>query len=217
MVSAVEVISSMDCWLVPRSTAKVIGRMPIRISMINPIPFCPSFDPWPKLTPVQVRISRPRIHSGGALSFSGAMYKSLRLIKAFIVSKSNAAAPNPTIGETSNDMPTSDALAQFTPSPNSRPAESIEFASPTPIIAPIRACELEAGRPKYHVPRFQMIADRSNAKTIANPAPDPTFNTSSTGSSASTPKATPPLDVKTPIRFQQPDQTTATVGFNVCV
>src|SRR5579863_4466710 len=191
--------------------------MPIRISMINPMPFWPSFDPWPKLTPVQVRTSRPRIHSGGAVSFSGAMYRSLRLIRTFMVSNSRAATPNPTIGEISSDMPTSDAFAQFTPSPNSWPAESIEFARPTPMIAPINAWELEAGRPKYHVPRFQMMADKSKAKTMANPAPDPTFNTSSTGNSARTPNATPPPEVKTPIKFQQPDQTTATVGFNVWV
>src|SRR5919204_2943746 len=34
--------------------------------MISPIPFCPSFEPWAKLTPVQVKISRPRIHHAGA-------------------------------------------------------------------------------------------------------------------------------------------------------
>jgi hypothetical protein len=35
------------------------------LSMINPIPFWPSFDPWAKLTPVHVRIRMPRIHGGG--------------------------------------------------------------------------------------------------------------------------------------------------------
>ena len=58
-----------------------------------------------------------------------------------------------------------------------------------------------------------MMAEISSANTIANPAPEPTFNTSSTGSSASTPNATAPVEVSTPIRFQQPDQTTATIGF----
>ncbi len=62
-----------------------------------------------------------------------------------------------------------------------------------------------------------MIAASNSAKTIANPAPDPTFNTSSTGNSARTPKATPPVDTKTPIKFQQPDHTTATYGFRLCV
>jgi hypothetical protein len=39
--------------------------------MISPMPFWPSFDPWAKLTPVQVRISTPRIHQGGGSGPSG--------------------------------------------------------------------------------------------------------------------------------------------------
>src|SRR5579862_7398697 len=204
----------MEAWPVSRSTANVVGRMPIRISIIKPIPFWPSLDPCPKLTPVHVRISRPRIHSGGGWSLSGASYKALFLINTFINKSNRPAQTNPTIGETSSEVPTSVALAQFTPSPNTWPGVSKEFASPTPIIDPISACELDAGSPKYQVPRFQMIAEVSSAKTIANPAPEPTFSTNSTGSSASTPNATPPVDCSTPIKFQQPDQTTATMGFS---
>ena len=40
--------------------------------MIRPMPFWPSLEPCAKLTPVQVRISRLRIHSGGAFGPSGA-------------------------------------------------------------------------------------------------------------------------------------------------
>ena len=36
--------------------------------MIRPIPFCPSFEPWKKLTKVQVRIRMLRIHQGGGWS-----------------------------------------------------------------------------------------------------------------------------------------------------
>ncbi len=36
--------------------------------MIRPMPFCPSFEPWKKLTRVQVRIRMPRIHHGGGWS-----------------------------------------------------------------------------------------------------------------------------------------------------
>jgi len=43
----------------------------------------------------------------------------------------------------------------------------IELATPTPTIEPISVCELEAGRPSHHVPRFQMIAEISSANTIA--------------------------------------------------
>ncbi len=54
-----------------------------------------------------------------------------------------------------------------------------------------------------------MIAETSSEKTIANPAPEPTLSTSSTGSSARIPKATVPAESKTPVRFHRPDQTTA--------
>ena len=77
------------------------------------------------------------------------------------------------------------------------------------MIEPISVCELDAGNPKYHVPRFQMIAEISSANTIANPAPDPTLTTSSTGSSAMMPNATAPVEVSTPRKFNRPDHTTA--------
>ncbi len=35
------------------------------------------------------------------------------------------------------------------------------FIRPTPTIEPISVCEEEAGRPRYQVPTFQMIAERS--------------------------------------------------------
>src|ERR1700689_547092 len=118
-------------------------------------------------------------------------------------SSSKAEQTKPTMGETSKVVPTSVALAQLTPSPNSRPPASSEFASPTPMMEPSRECELEAGKPRYHVPRFHTMAESKSAKTIAKPAPDPTLSTSSTGNKAITPKATPPVDTNTPIRFQQ--------------
>src|ERR1700734_2038101 len=91
------------------------------------------------------------------------------------------------------------------------------LAMPTPITEPISVCELEAGSPRYQVPRFQMIAETSNANTMAKPAPEPTLITSSTGSSATMPNATAPEEVNTPIRFQHPDHTTATGGFRELV
>src|SRR5581483_3302066 len=135
----------------------------MRISMMSPMPFCPSFDPCAKLTPVQVNTSSPRIHSGGALPL-GALYRSSFLISALQHSRRSAAAQKPTIGDTRREVPTSEAFAQLTPSPNTCPLESIEFANPTPMMAPISVCELDAGRPRYHVPRFQRIAEISSAK-----------------------------------------------------
>jgi hypothetical protein len=91
------------------------------------------------------------------------------------------------------------------------------FMSPTPMIEPIRVWELEEGSPKYHVPRFQMIAAMSSANTMANPAPLPTCKMSSTGRSDTMPNATAPLDIKTPRKLKAPDQTTAKLGGMECV
>jgi hypothetical protein len=66
------------------------------------------------------------------------------------------------------------------------------FATPTPMIEPIRVCELDAGSPKAQVPRFQIIAAIRSAKTIAKPALLPTCSISSTGKSEMIPKATAP-------------------------
>jgi hypothetical protein len=54
-----------------------------------------------------------------------------------------------------------------------------------------------------------MIAAINSANTIANPAALPTCKISSTGSSEMMPKATAPLDSKTPRKLKPPDQTTA--------
>ena len=80
---------------------------------------------------------------------------------------------------------------------------------PTPMIEPISVCEDDAGRPKYQVPRFQMMAAISSANTIAKPALLPTCRISSTGSSETMPKATAPEDSSTPRKLKKPDQITA--------
>jgi hypothetical protein len=72
--------------------------------------------------------------------------------------------------------------------------------------------ELEAGRPKYQVPRFQRIAATRSAKTMAKPALLPTWRISSTGSNETIPKATAPVDVTTPRKLQKPLQVTAMCG-----
>src|SRR5712671_3094981 len=105
---------------------------------------------------------------------------------------SKAAAPKkPISGDVTSATTVSSTLPQFTPSPKPSPAIS-EFISPTPTIEPIRVCELEAGRPRYHVPTFQMMADKSRAMTMA--------------------KATAPEELTTPRKFHRPDHTTAWVG-----
>ena len=59
-----------------------------------------------------------------------------------------------------------------------------------------------------------MMAEIKSENTIANPAPEPTLMTSSTGSNARIPKATVPAESSTPMRFHIPDQTTAYVGLS---
>src|SRR5277367_4147931 len=181
------------------------------MSMISPMPFCPSLEPWKKLTPVQVRISKPRIHHGGASLPLGASYNCLSLMMAFITSSNKPAMKNPTMGESTSDLPMLPACAQSTPLVPLRACINW-LAMPTPIIEPIMVCELEAGSPSHQVPRFQIMAATSNANTMANPAPLPTCRINSTGSSETIPNATAPEDSTTPMKLQKPDQVTAICG-----
>ena len=132
-------------------------------------------------------------------------------------SRSAAAEKNPKSGEMSSPNPTFCASAQLTPDVIVAPGSRNALASPTPMMDPMSVCELDAGRAKYHVLRFQRIAEINNEKTIANPAPDPMLTTNSTGIKATIAKATNPDELKTPMRLQIPDHTTAGVGFNVLV
>ena len=71
--------------------------------MIRPMPFCPSLEPWAKDTPVQVRISRPRIHQGGGALPFGALY-SARFFTSRRSARSNRAAQaKPISGESSRE------------------------------------------------------------------------------------------------------------------
>ena len=124
-----------------------MGTVPIRMSMIKPMPFWPSFEPWKKLTPVQVRISKPRIQNGGGSVPSGASYNFLSLTTAFKTMNSVAAIANPKTGESSSDLPMLPACAQSTPLVPDR-AFINWLAIPTPMIDPIKVCELDAGKPE---------------------------------------------------------------------
>jgi hypothetical protein len=85
------------------------------------------------------------------------------------------------------------------------------------MMDPIKVWELDAARPNHQVPRFHRMAAIKRAKTIANPAPDPTCRINSTGNSETMPKATAPVEVTTPAKFQHPDHTTAICGSSECV
>src|SRR3974377_1381647 len=121
------------------------------------------------------------------------------------------ARTKPKIGESSRDLPILAACAQSTPLVPDL-ALINWLAMPTPMMEPIRVCELEVGKPNHQVPRFQRIAAMSSANTMAKPALLPTWRISSTGSRETIPKATAPVEVTTPMKFQKPDQTNAILG-----
>src|ERR1700731_346072 len=153
----------------------------------------------------------PRIHVGGGLSPTGSANSSLLGMTNFTTSSRIAARQKPKSGDNSSALPIVVAWVQSTPEVPLRPCSSA-LAMPTPMTEPIRVCELEAGRPKDQVPRFQMIAAINSANTMAKPALDPTCRINSTGSSETMPKATAPDDHSTPKRLNIPDQTTATLA-----
>src|SRR4029077_9111925 len=123
---------------------------------------------------------------------------------------------NPNTGESNSERPMLPACDQSTPLVPERAFMSW-LAMPTPMIEPISVCELEAGKPNHHVPRFHRMAATNNANTIAKPALEPTCRINSTGRSETMPNATAPVDVTTPAKFQNPDQTTAIWGSSECV
>src|SRR6202167_2962605 len=132
-------------------------------------------------------------------------------MRALARSKSSPAQAKPTMGESSRDLPMLAACSQSTPLVPLLDDMSW-LAIPSPITEPMRVWELEAGRPNHQVPRFQIIAATSKAKTMANPALLPTCRISSTGSRETMANATSPDEAITPRKFQNPDQTTATCG-----
>jgi hypothetical protein len=132
-------------------------------SMIKPTPFCPSFDPCAKLTPVQVTISSPRIHQGGGWLSTGALERLGIGRTALASSNSSPHRIKPAHRENNSERPTPIAWLQSTPLVRAAVVAINWFITPTPMIEPISACELELGMPKYQVPTFQMIAAISSA------------------------------------------------------
>src|ERR1700744_6599910 len=155
----------------------------------------------------------PRIHHGGGWSPFGSPNSAGVALDstALRMNRRPAASTKPNSGDSSSAFPMPAACDQSTPEVPLRP-RSRALVMPTPMIDPIRVCELDAGSPKYQVPTFQMIAAINRANTIAKPPLLPTCRISSTGTSETMPKATTPLDSNTPNRGNRPDQTMATLA-----
>src|SRR5262249_17319617 len=158
-----------------------------------------------------------RIQPGGGCLPSGALNKAGLRSTDFAARSSKAAAMNPISGDITSALTVSATLVQLTPSPKALSGLNRGFIRPTPTMDPISAWELERGGPRSKVPTFQKSAESKNEKTFATPGPEPTLRASSTGKRAPMRNATVPEEVNTPIRFQQPDQTTACDGFRVLV
>src|SRR3984957_12973774 len=156
-----------------------------------------------------------RIHHGGGWLPTGSPNRAgvARASTALRANSRIAASAKPNSGDSKSALAILPACDQSTPEVPSRPRISA-LVMPTPMIDPIRVCELEAGRPKYQVPTFQMMAAINSANTMAKPALLPTCRINSTGSSDTMPKATAPVDINTPNRLNMPDHTTATLAGN---
>ena len=114
----------------------------------------------------------------------------------------------PTVGEMINDSMISMAFCTLIPL-LSGVSVMKALAAPTPRIAPISVWELEAGKPRYQVPRFHKIADASKEKTMMRPWADATFSNRSTGSRWTIAYATPRPPSMTPAKLKRPEATTA--------
>ena len=89
--------------------------------------------------------------------------------------------PKPTTGDTKQGGEDLLTCVMSTPLRPEWPCMSW-LATPTPMMEPIMVCELEAGRPRHQVARFQRMAAMRRAKTMAKPEPELTLRMSSTGS-----------------------------------
>ncbi len=98
-----------------RLSAYAVGTVPMRISMMRPMPFWPSFEPCAKLTPVQVSTSSARISSGGGCVPFGSLNRAGTGISALAINIRSAAALKPISGENSSDSPIFVAWPQSTP------------------------------------------------------------------------------------------------------
>ena len=133
------------------------------MSIVSPTPFCPSFEPWAKLTNADEPISVVLIHVFGYLfqRCPGCSKNVLFLLKRWMRCIAPKASTKPIIGEVKSDSKTSSTFFVGIMVEGS----IVYIAIETPRIDPIRVCELDAGIPRNHVPKFQIIAERSSAMT----------------------------------------------------
>src|SRR5262249_47028285 len=107
------------------------------------------------------------------------------------------------------------ALLQLTPDRSCRVIKLL--AKPTPRIEPISVCELETGRPRHQVARFQITPDNKSEITMTMARLDALSIKRSTGSRLTMLKATAVPPSRTPRKLQTAEYRTAGVGASVRV
>ena len=80
------------------------------------------------------------------------------------------------------------------------------------MSAPIKQCELELGRPNHQVPIFQNRAAMNSETSIATAGPPSGGVSTSAGNNSTSAYATAIPPTRTPVKFMNPDQTTAATG-----
>ena len=118
------------------------------------------------------------------------------------------ATTRPTIGEMISEAKIPITFGMLSASTTEVPFISA-LVKPIPIMAPISVWELDAGRPKYQVPRFQIIAASNMENTMARPCDDPILSSRSVGSICTMAYATLRPPSKTPKKLNTAAMTTA--------
>ncbi len=125
-----------------------------RARTITPIVFWASCSPWPSAIAAAERVCAIR---NRRVTLCGFAFRNAHSSPTM----SRKARPKPTSGEATIGMTT---LSRMTCQCTVTPA-----TTPTPVSAPIRACDDEDGRPFHQVMRFQQIAPITAASTMIRP------------------------------------------------
>lgn len=118
-------------------------------------------------------------------------------------------APNASINPINGEKSSASNVSITLWSGSTTLGSDIYITSDTPRIEPMRVCELDAGIPRYHVPKFQMMAAMRSASTAQMPNAIPECAILSSGRSFMMPIATHVPPITTPIKLKNAARSTA--------
>ena len=163
---------------------------------MRPMPFWPSFEPCAKLTPVQVRMSNPRIQNGGGAVPSGATYSSRFGIEHLRDQEQQGRADESDERRQQQRLADVDGLR---PVDAARAGLRRHHLVGDPDADDRADQRVRARRRQAEVPGAEIPDDRRRSaarRPSRNPAALPTCRISSTGSSETMPNATAPLETQ---------------------